>query len=58
MGFIRVRAAVGPAHEFDISEEAYAADKDVYDVIDPKPVRDSRPATYVSTAPVVVKKEK
>ena len=57
MGFIRVRAAKGPAHEFDVAEETYAASPDVYEVIDKKPVRESRPATYI-TAPVAVKKGK
>ena len=58
MGFIRVRAASGPAHEFDVSEDAYQAEPDLYEVLDSKPVDVSRPAVYVSAAPVVVKKEK
>lgn len=58
MGFLRVRAARGPLHEFDVSEEAYAADPDVYELLDPEPVAVSRPAFYVSAASVVVKKGK
>lgn len=47
MGFIRVRAATGPRHEFDIPEVTYAAKPAAYKVIDPDPVDTSR-------APVVV----
>lgn len=43
MGFIRVRQADGPAHEFDISEEAYARKPDAFEVIDKTPVAKSRP---------------
>lgn len=52
MGFIRVRHATGPAHEFDISEAAYDRNKGAYKVIDPKPVAVSRPATYKAAKPV------
>lgn len=59
MGFIRVRQVGGPDHEFDVPEEAVDAEPDVYEVIDPKPVSVSRPATYFVTAsPVEVKGKK
>lgn len=46
MGFIRVRQAKGPAHEFDISEAAYAQRKRAYVVVDKTPVAAPRPAKY------------
>ncbi len=49
MGFIRVRQAEGPAHEFDISEAAYKRNKSAYEVLDPKPAAISRPAKHVKT---------
>lgn len=52
MGFIRVRQAEGPAHEFDIPEAAYARDKGAYVVVDKRPVASPRPAKY-KTTPVV-----
>lgn len=51
MGFIRVRQASGPAHEFDISEAAYKRNKGAYKVIDSKPVATSRPVSYVQVKP-------
>lgn len=48
MGFVRVRSANGPAHEFDVSEEAVAADPDVFVVLDKKPVAVPRPVKYVA----------
>lgn len=51
-GFIRVRHAKGPAHEFDISEAAWARNKRAYKVIDSTPVAVSRPATYVAVSSV------
>lgn len=48
MGFIRVRQARGPAHEFDISEAAYARDRGAYGVVDKTPVAKPRPATIVA----------
>lgn len=51
MGFIRVRQAEGPAHEFDISEAAYARNEGAYKVIDSKPVAKSRAAKYVQAKP-------
>ena len=59
MGFVRVRAVGGPLHEFDVSEEAYAADPDVFELLDGEPVAVSRPALYVSepVKPAVKKKE-
>lgn len=53
MGFIRVRQARGPAHEFDISEAAYARDKQAFKVIDKQPVAIPRPTEF-KTAPAVV----
>lgn len=50
MGFIRVRAASGPLHEFDVSEAALAADPDAFKVLDKKPVEVSRPAKYIIPA--------
>lgn len=47
MGFIRVRQAEGPAHEFDVSEAAYKRNQSVYEVVDSKPVAVSRPAKHV-----------
>lgn len=52
MGFIRVRHAKGPAHEFDISEDAYARNKQAYKVISNTPVAVSRPAKYVTAEAV------
>lgn len=46
MGFIRVRQAKGPKHEFDISEAAYAQRKRAYVVVDKAPVEKPRPANY------------
>lgn len=51
MGFVRVRAVGGPLHEFDVSEEAVAADPGAYEVLDKKPVVVSRPAKYVIPEP-------
>ncbi len=48
MGFIRVRAAKGPRHEFDIPEVTYSARPDAYKVIDPEPVDKARAATFVT----------
>lgn len=48
MGFIRVRAASGPAHEFDVSEAAYKRNKSAYKVVDSKPVVTARPVKYVA----------
>lgn len=59
MGFIRVRASKGAAHEFDISEAAYARDKRAYKVLDREPVHSPRPVKYIDagkpaeTAPAV-----
>lgn len=47
MGFIRVRASKGAAHEFDISEAAYARDKRAYKVLDREPVHSPRPVKYI-----------
>lgn len=52
MGFIRVRSASGPAHEYDISEAAYARNKGAYKVIDKTPVATARLATYAVVKPV------
>lgn len=52
MGFIRVRQSKGPAHEFDISEAAYAQRKRAYVVIDKTPVGKPRPASYVAASAV------
>lgn len=51
MGFIRVRQADGPAHEFDISEAAYARNKRAYSVVDKTPSAVSRPVKYVQAKP-------
>lgn len=51
MGFIRVRSAQGPAHEYDISEAAYARNKAAYKVIDRTPVATARLATYAAVKP-------
>lgn len=52
MAFIRVRAAEGPLHEFDVAEAELAAFPDIYEVLDPEPVDEARPARYVAeTAP-------
>lgn len=51
MGFIRVRHAEGPAHEFDISEAAYERNKQAYKVIDKTPVAVSRPVIYKQAKP-------
>ncbi|MDR6868451.1 hypothetical protein J2Y69_003067 [Microbacterium resistens] len=48
MGFIRVRAATGPRHEFDVPEVTYAADPGAYKVIDPEPVETARAATFAA----------
>lgn len=53
MGFIRVRSAKGPAHEFDVSEAAYNRNRGAFKVIDRKPVAVPRPAVYVQAMPVV-----
>lgn len=47
MGFIRVRSASGPHHEFDTSEAAYALRPGAYVVIDATPVAEPRPTVYV-----------
>lgn len=49
MGFIRVRQADGPAHEFDIAEAAYARQRDAYTVVDDQPADFPRPAKYKAT---------
>lgn len=51
MGFIRVRQASGPAHEFDISEAAYRSNPGAYKVLDKTPVAKSRPVKYVQAVP-------
>lgn len=51
MGFIRVRQAEGPRHEFDISEAAYKRNKGAYVVVDKKPVGTSRQAVTVQVKP-------
>lgn len=51
MGFIRVRAAEGPRHEFDVAEAEYAATPDVYDLLDPVPVVEARSPRYVTAEP-------
>lgn len=48
MGFIRVRAAAGPRHEFDVAEAEVAATPTIYKVIDADPVSEARPPTYVA----------
>ncbi|UOQ60385.1 hypothetical protein MUN76_15355 [Leucobacter rhizosphaerae] len=53
MGFIRVRSAGGPLHEFDISEAAYKRNKQAYVVVDKTPVGTSRQAKIVTAKPVV-----
>jgi hypothetical protein len=45
-GFIRVRSADGPKHEYDVSPELVAAFPDDYVVIDDEVVEQARPATY------------
>jgi hypothetical protein len=45
-GFIRVRSAEGPKHEYDVSPELVAAFPDDYVVIDDEVVDQPRPATY------------
>lgn len=47
MGFVRVRAADGPAHEFDAPVEAVEAEPDVYVVVDKRVVDSPRPVKYV-----------
>lgn len=49
MGFIRVRQAKGPAHEFDIPVAAFERRKRAYRVIDKQPVAVPRPAEYKAT---------
>lgn len=51
MGFIRVRQAKGPAHEFDISEAAYARNKAAYAVVNKTPVASPRPVKIVAAKP-------
>lgn len=51
MGFIRVRSAGGPLHEFDVSEAAYKRNKRAFTVVDKTPVAVSRPVKYLA-APV------
>ncbi|WP_433584550.1 hypothetical protein [Microbacterium hydrocarbonoxydans] len=51
MGFIRVRAATGPLHEFDVAEAELAAFPDIYEVLDPEPVDEARAASYVVEDP-------
>lgn len=52
MGFIRVRSAGGPLHEFDVSEAAYKRNKRAYVVVDKTPVGVSRQAKIVAAKPV------
>lgn len=54
MAFIRVRGAKpgDPLHEFDVTVAEQKKYPDLYEVIDPKPVATSRPASFV---PGVVK---
>jgi hypothetical protein len=51
MGFIRVRAAEGPRHEFDVAEAELAAFPDIYEVLDPEPVDEARAASYIVEDP-------
>lgn len=51
MGFIRVRQATGPAHEFDVPAAAYARKKHAYVVVDFEPVATPRPVKYVAALP-------
>lgn len=51
MGFIRVRAAEGPLHEFDVAEAELAAFPDIYEVLDPQPVDEARPALCITDEP-------
>lgn len=51
MGFIRVRQAKGPAHEFDVPETERARNKGAYKVLDSKPVAVPRPVKYVQATP-------
>lgn len=51
MGFIRVRAASGPQHEFDVAEAEHAAFPDLYEVVDPVPVNEARPARIAADEP-------
>lgn len=48
MPFIRVRAVSGPRHEFDVSQKELDRYPELYKVIDPKPVDESRPVRYVT----------
>lgn len=48
MAFIRVRAAEGALHEFDVAEAELRAYPDIYEVVDPTPVDEARPARYVT----------
>lgn len=56
--FIRVRSAVGPAYEYDVSVDEYTAHPDAYAVVDDIPVDASRPTEYFldteETAPPAV----
>lgn len=55
MPFVRVRSAGenDPLHEFDVTAREAEAHPDLYVVIDPEPVSQSRPALFISgVAPV------
>lgn len=54
MGFIRVRSAVGPKHEFDISEAAYKRNKRAYKVVDRELVVKPRAVNYMTDVPAPV----
>lgn len=47
MAFVRVRAASGPRHEFDVAEAELAATPSAYEVLDATPVPAARPIVYV-----------
>lgn len=62
MPFIRVRgASIGdPLHEFDVSVREQSAHSELYEVLDPEPVAEARPAKPVPglvTAPSVAPKK-
>lgn len=62
MAFMRVRQAVGPAHEFDVAVATYDRNPDAYVVVDKTPVASPRPMRRVVEKPKatdqVVKSEK
>lgn len=53
MGFIRVRHAAGPTHEFDISEATYKRNKSAYKVVSKQPVSSPRPVKIVQAKPAM-----